>query len=1020
VNADNEWRWADPLGQQRLVRTDELRAALAAGVIAPNTPVWKTGWTDWKPAHEVPELTTSALSSANGVVPNIPPPPLFIVAAQHSYEDAAVPPAEPTIHTEPPPPPRYVPSAAPPPAAPIPTPLISTPPLATRPMMPASESRVPVRAAAAPVEHKPVSSRPPPASSRPPPPSVRPVASPSASRVRVATPNPPTPAPPSPEAQSPHPETKLGVGEPAPKRPAASKPPTLPARASVIPPDDASWDDLEEDKPALPAIPMARPSETLAGGAKPPKSGEDANTGVDISALSPADAERLLAVTGSSSPTVHGVPALPPPPPLRPSSVPPTLAQAGGATADQGTKLLTPMYGSGLSAAIPMSPAHLDPPAASSPTAKPPPRKSTRPPPPLRKRGQTLMLYGGAPHEPDPPAAASPADPSPINVPAPGAQAPKAVTQAPPWNDASAKLDPTIPKAPIPHLPPMRRPADSIEEITGSVLLAEDSSADVTQQKHKIEDLSDSHVLPADASGPAKQMPASVPFPAEASAGLFGLAPVAPQSGPGGIPPNEPSSGAEPAGASASRPSALPATQPSADAGDGSLEGDLPLEPPYIPGAPPSASRRLIHDLNEMWAEPQRRWILAAGGLAAVLVLVGLVRLVSGGASSSKTVVVNAVPTGAPATPSPGEPSTGQTASTAPATAAQAAVVPSPAAASVASPPVTIAVACTAGGVAHVIAPKAQTRIGVEGAAGQSRLGLGFAIAEKEAMAVALDPTSLAALATTKHATKDPVKRVVPIVAAKGLTAAADVDHKGERILGARSVADGSFVVGSADGKLVWAAHANDAPHAIWSLESDGPVEATRAVTLADGGYAIAFRQGAAIYVGTTSADKMASGTLSRIAGLGPQIGSPALAASGDTVMVVWADRAATTDPWSLRMLRWQPGQAVGAPRVFPIPPGGLGEQAMSPGVTGVAGNRFLLAWTEGPIASHQVRAETLAATGEALGTAMTISAEGINAGQGQPIVLSDGKGLVAYMASPAGAVAQVVATPVTCPLSAP
>lgn len=108
------WRWADPDGQQRRVRLDELRAALAGGLIAPNTPVWRSGWRVWQSAHEVPELTSSALSAANGVVPNIPPPPLAMVAVQHEFESKAggsfSPPAMPVQgNDEPPPPPHYVP-----------------------------------------------------------------------------------------------------------------------------------------------------------------------------------------------------------------------------------------------------------------------------------------------------------------------------------------------------------------------------------------------------------------------------------------------------------------------------------------------------------------------------------------------------------------------------------------------------------------------------------------------------------------------------------------------------------------------------------------------------------------------------------------------------------------------------------------------------------------------------------------------------------------------------------------------
>src|SRR3954454_6734230 len=115
--SNDVWRWADPEGQQRRVRLDELRAALAGGHIAPNTPVWKPGWNNWQAAHEVPELTSASLGGAHGVVLHIPPPPLAMVAVQQSYEkqsesmapaSPSLTPAEPEL--EPPvPPPRYVP-----------------------------------------------------------------------------------------------------------------------------------------------------------------------------------------------------------------------------------------------------------------------------------------------------------------------------------------------------------------------------------------------------------------------------------------------------------------------------------------------------------------------------------------------------------------------------------------------------------------------------------------------------------------------------------------------------------------------------------------------------------------------------------------------------------------------------------------------------------------------------------------------------------------------------------------------
>src|SRR6202041_339246 len=179
------------------------------------------------------------------------------------------------------------------------------------------------------------------------------------------------------------------------------------------------------------------------------------------------------------------------------------------------------------------------------------------------------------------------------------------------------------------------------------------------------------------------------------------------------------------------------------------------------------------------------------------------------------------------------------------------------------------------------------------------------ATAEKDGLAVVLDPGSLAAVATARQRSREPIRRLVPqLGTGKSVTAVADTDRKGERVVGARTLSDGTFVLGSAEGKLVWAARANELPHPLWGLESDGPVESLRAVAFDEGGWAVAFRQGAAIYLGTLDADKVPIGGLSRIAGLGPPIGSPALGASGATAMVAWADRASNADPWMLRVTR--------------------------------------------------------------------------------------------------------------------
>ena len=155
-------------------------------------------------------------------------------------------------------------------------------------------------------------------------------------------------------------------------------------------------------------------------------------------------------------------------------------------------------------------------------------------------------------------------------------------------------------------------------------------------------------------------------------------------------------------------------------------------------------------------------------------------------------------------------------------------------------------------------------------------------------------------------------------------------------------------------------------------------------------------------------------GALSRAAGLGDTVGSPAVAINDGVVIVAWADRASSSDPWSLRWVRFKAGEAAGEPGTFTPPAGGKGEQVMSPGLAAVPGGRFLLVWTDGPAARHDVRALTLSHDGAPLGKPLNISNRSANAGQGQAAVNAARQGLVAFLES-ADSGFRVVATAITC-----
>ncbi len=107
AGSGEKWRWADPQGVQRVMHSDELRAALGCGSLPPYILVWRPGMTEWQPAYLVAELATIAISAQQGVIPSVPPPPPAIVAVQAEFEHRVASFDDQTVEVEPPPPPVH-------------------------------------------------------------------------------------------------------------------------------------------------------------------------------------------------------------------------------------------------------------------------------------------------------------------------------------------------------------------------------------------------------------------------------------------------------------------------------------------------------------------------------------------------------------------------------------------------------------------------------------------------------------------------------------------------------------------------------------------------------------------------------------------------------------------------------------------------------------------------------------------------------------------------------------------------
>ncbi len=401
-----------------------------------------------------------------------------------------------------------------------------------------------------------------------------------------------------------------------------------------------------------------------------------------------------------------------------------------------------------------------------------------------------------------------------------------------------------------------------------------------------------------------------------------------------------------------------------------------------------------------------KSWPLPLVAAAGLLVGVGLVAIVVAAARRDTGPSRALAPAPVAATPA----TTGLAAHPAPPTATGSA----PAATA------ATALACTVAGPHRVIAPNALLAAGIEVRAFGDDVAVGFATSEHQAMLVRLEPSSLAVSESSVSRSAEPVRRATPVPGKKGhLDLAVDVDRASDPLQGRRTMPlDPPLQIGAAEWQLAWAPPGHRVAAPLWPLDGDGKIEALRGARSETdlSSLAIAFRRAGAVWVGAADLREglVPRGGLWRLGGAGPNVGFPALAYSDGVVVVAWADRATSDEPWSLRWVRFKAGEAPGDARAFTPPPGGKGEQAMSPGLAVVPGGGFLLVWTEGPPSGHAVRALTLSADGAAVGDPLNISNDRANAGQGQAAIAAHGRGVVAFLESSPGGF-QVVATPITC-----
>jgi hypothetical protein len=412
------------------------------------------------------------------------------------------------------------------------------------------------------------------------------------------------------------------------------------------------------------------------------------------------------------------------------------------------------------------------------------------------------------------------------------------------------------------------------------------------------------------------------------------------------------------------------------------------------PGGP--GLRTLFGEVSAL--KPKNKFVLpvfavvgAALGVAVLGAFVTILRAAIGGTTPPAGSVASA----SAQSPAP-RPSSVSSAQASPAQASPAQVSP---VASAAVVPSLAQGTCAVRGRPHVLVSHAFVGAGLELRALPSGFAVGFATSSTNGIVMRLDPELRVARDVARTGSKEPLRQVLAGELDGKLTPMSPGLDKSNRAR--RLSSDGRYEFVADSAQLLWGTLGGQ-PSPLFSFpEPQGPVDALRASPNADGsGYAIAARRGAQIVFGRVSAQKglAPEGQLHVAPGLGGGVGAPAVALSetGDGV-VVYADHARAEDPYALQWVHDAPTGPSEAHAVL-----GVGTPAQSPSLAPLGAGRFVLAWTEGPAKSHQVRAAVTDAKGTMLGAPFEVSLPGQNAGQAQ-IAVRDGMGAVAYFVESGG-----------------
>jgi hypothetical protein len=271
--------------------------------------------------------------------------------------------------------------------------------------------------------------------------------------------------------------------------------------------------------------------------------------------------------------------------------------------------------------------------------------------------------------------------------------------------------------------------------------------------------------------------------------------------------------------------------------------------------------------------------------------------------------------------------------------------------------------------------PPAATQVGSEKA-----LALGFAATKTKGVGLRLNPDTLDAAPAFEEEGKDAVRGVVPLTRSGSLTFFVDRDDSA--LHSAHTIDEiPPFTLGVSDAGFSRVVAGSSS--LIWPLDPGAKITEPRTAAVGAFGYGVTFRRGGqsgAVLLGFVGSDGAKKSELMPIPDAPKLLGTPVVAGNAAGALVAFAGRNAPEGAWKVFVSLTKPGAAPSPARELVS---GIGGGAISPTLSALAPDRWLVQWTEGVSGQYQVRVQSFSADLSPLGSPALVSPKGANAGQG-------------------------------------